>query len=201
MEFSYFCVIQCIVTYICIAAGKFASEVVVTVTEIQTNQVSLMIRKPGEPNQPLNLPCMLCYVQTESKEKKCVDQTDFKGHTNITILHLQPGTRYNVFVECNDVLSSNKFTFKTEIQGGSTMSSGPEVVYKESQLFSATTLDVVLGVLFGVVALCILAVTSLYLYRRHQRRRRLQNFLRTPHTDPFESLQDYVEGDTGSQFM
>lgn len=26
-------------------------------------------------------------------------------------------------------------------------------------------------------------------------------FCRTPHTDPFESLQDYVEGDTGSQFM
>ncbi|XP_063413324.1 uncharacterized protein LOC134695824 [Mytilus trossulus] len=201
MEFSNFCVTQFIVTYICIAAGKFASEVVVSVTETQTNQVTLMIKKPGEPNQPLNLPCRFCYVQIVTKEQKCVDQTDFLGHTNITILHLQPDTNYNVFVECGDVLSSNKLQFKTEIQQGSTTSSGPEVVYKESQLFSATTLDVVLGVLFGVVALCILAVTSLYLYRRHQRRRRLQNFLRTPHTDPFESLQDYVEGDTGSQFM
>lgn len=101
------------VTYICIAIGKFASEVVVSVTEIQTNQVTLMIKKPGEPNQPLNLPCRLCYVQIVTKEQKCVDQTDFQGHTNITILHLQPDTHYNVFVECVDVLSSNKLQFKT----------------------------------------------------------------------------------------
>jgi hypothetical protein len=34
------------------------------------------------------------------------------------------------------------------------------VVYKEPQLFSATTLDIVLGVLFGIVALVIICVAG-----------------------------------------
>ncbi|KAK3085223.1 hypothetical protein FSP39_000182 [Pinctada imbricata] len=43
----------------------------------------------------------------------------------------------------------------------------------------------------------IVVVTVYYQYRKYVRRRRLQQYLNTPHTDPFESLQDHMEDQEG----
>ena len=153
----------------------------VKVTKVYANKATFTITKVGDSDQSRSPQCTLNYQQTGTNEEKYVNLTNEKEQETVTLTGLQTGTNYTVTLQCS-IIKSN-VTFKTD--------SG--VVYKEPQLFSATTLDIVLGVLFGIVALVIICVTLLYLYRRYQRRQRLHNFLRMPHTDPFESLQDYVE--------
>ncbi|XP_056018674.1 uncharacterized protein LOC125668520 isoform X3 [Ostrea edulis] len=70
---------------------------------------------------------------------------------------------------------------------------GSEVIYKEQAVFSSSVQDIVLGVVFSVVALLIVFVTIHYQYKRYRRQRRMQQYLSTPHTDPFERLQDHME--------
>ncbi|XP_061168103.1 uncharacterized protein LOC133177034 [Saccostrea echinata] len=68
-----------------------------------------------------------------------------------------------------------------------------EVIYKEHAIFSSSVQDIVLGIVFSVLALLIVFVTVYYQYRRYRRQRRMQQYLSTPHTDPFERLQDHME--------
>lgn len=68
-----------------------------------------------------------------------------------------------------------------------------EVIYKPRTIFSSSVQDIVLGIVFSILALLIVFVTMYYQYRRYRRQRRMQQYLSTPHTDPFERLQDHME--------
>lgn len=179
-----------IVTFACFVVS-FPALTRIKLIKVYANKATLTITKIGDSDQPLSPQCTLNYLQTETNEEKYVNLTNEKEQETVTLTGLQTGTNYTVTLQCNIIKSI--VTFKTETNTWETTTTGPDVVFKESHLFSATTLDIVLGVLFGIVALIIICVTLLFLYRRYQRRQRLHNFLRTPHTDPFESLQDYVE--------
>lgn len=181
-----------IVTFACFVVS-FPALAKVKVTKVYANKATLTITKVGDSDQPLSPQCTLYYLKTGTYEEKYVNLTNEKEEETVTLTGLQTGTNYTVTLQCSIIKSIVTFKTGTNTWETTTSTTGPDVVYKESQLFSATTLDIVLGVLFGIVALVIICVTLLYLYRRYQRRQRLHNFLRTPHTDPFESLQDYVE--------
>ena len=53
-----------------------------------------------------------------------------------------------------------------------------DVIYKEHTIFSSSVQDIVLGVVFSVLALLIVFITVYYQYRRYRRQRRMQQYLR-----------------------
>lgn len=189
--YYYYWTLVLIGTLVGILVAKFAPPLELKVTAVYKYKATLTVVSASE--QDIHQECTLNYIETESKDGKYVNLANYSQQEVVTLTGLNPATNYTVTLQCD----SDKYvvTFVTEPLDNleTTTFSGPDVVYKESQLFSASTLDIVLGVLFGIVAVSVVSVTLLYIYRRHQRRQRLRNFLRTPHTDPFESLQDYVE--------
>lgn len=189
--YYYYWTLVLIGTLVGILVAKFAPPLELKVTAVYKYKATLTVVSASE--QDIHQECTLNYIETESKVGKYVNLANYSQQEVVTLTGLNPATNYTVTLQCD----SDKYvvTFVTEPLDNleTTTFSGPDVVYKESQLFSASTLDIVLGVLFGIVAVSVVSVTLLYIYRRHQRRQRLRNFLRTPHTDPFESLQDYVE--------
>lgn len=189
--YYYYWTLVLIGTLVGILVAKFAPPLELKVTAVYKYKATLTVVSASE--QDIHQECTLNYIETESKDGKYVNLANYSQQEVVTLTGLNPATNYTVTLQCD----SDKYvvTFVTEPSDNleTTTFSGPDVVYKESQLFSASTLDIVLGVLFGIVAVSVVSVTLLYIYRRHQRRQRLRNFLRTPHTDPFESLQDYVE--------
>lgn len=195
MSHSYFFIV--IVAIFAKVTANFPEFLKVDLKSTGSKEVTLSITRVEESDSQLTFPCVLLYYATVDglpDEKKVTVPSFEKSVFNVTITGLHPDTNYTVLAKSGNQIPFKVLTFKTvSSSSGTTTSSGPVVEFKEKQLFSATTLDIVLGVLFGVVALCIVCVTSLYLYRRYQRRQRIRNFLRTPHTDPFESLQDYME--------
>lgn len=108
-------------------------------------------------------------------------------------------TLYNVVLTCilyNTIqYMTNELTFSGECLKDQNVATTPEseVIYKPHSIFSSSVQDIVLGIVFSVLALLIVFVTVYYQYRRYRRQRRMQQYLSTPHTDPFERLQDHME--------
>ncbi|KAJ8305316.1 hypothetical protein KUTeg_015861 [Tegillarca granosa] len=122
------------------------------------------------------------------------------SNRTITLKGLNENTEYQARITCL-MTHSNIVHFSTKkcsTFGPTTTLDDEEsvVLYKEKQIISSSTLDIVLGLVFAIAALIILAVALYYYYRRCQRQQRLQRFFSTPHTDPFENLQDYIEGES-----
>lgn len=108
-------------------------------------------------------------------------------------------TLYNVVLTCISYNTIHYMTTELTISGechkDQNVATTPEseVIYKPRTIFSSSVQDIVLGIVFSVLALLIVFVTVYYQYRRYRRQRRMQQYLSTPHTDPFERLQDHME--------
>ncbi|XP_056018676.1 uncharacterized protein LOC125668520 isoform X5 [Ostrea edulis] len=104
-------------------------------------------------------------------------------------LHMTAGSRFPPHLTLNLTSLCNGECHRYRLL----TTTGSEVIYKEQAVFSSSVQDIVLGVVFSVVALLIVFVTIHYQYKRYRRQRRMQQYLSTPHTDPFERLQDHME--------
>lgn len=144
--------------------------------------------------------CTVWY-KDQGRTQSVVNKTQVISVTdnNVTLSNLKKATQYLVHVVCDD----NESLQKTVITGkclsdqqSNRHDDEPDVTYKEEAIFSSSAVDIVLGLMFSVAAIITLSMTAYYMYRKYQRRRRLQQFLSTPHTDPFESLQSYMEEDS-----
>ncbi|XP_033738079.1 uncharacterized protein LOC117325748 [Pecten maximus] len=145
--------------------------------------------------------CTVWYKDLD-QSKSVVNKTEIITVTenNVTLSNLRKTTRYLVHVICDDNESLQKTVFTgkclSDQEYNSNRNDEPDVTYKEQAIFSASAVDIVLGLMFSVAAIITVSMTAYYMYRKYQRRRRLQQFLSTPHTDPFESLQSYMEDDS-----
>ncbi|OWF34888.1 uncharacterized protein LOC110443589 [Mizuhopecten yessoensis] len=145
--------------------------------------------------------CTVWYKDLE-RSRSIANKTEpiMVTENNVTLGNLKKTTQYLVHVICDD----NESLQKTVLTGkclpdqrsNSNRDDGPNVIYKEQAIFSSSAVDIILGLMFSVAAIITVTMTAYYMYRKYQRRRRLQQFLRTPHTDPFESLQSYMEDDS-----
>ncbi|XP_060081014.1 uncharacterized protein LOC132560356 [Ylistrum balloti] len=150
---------------------------------------------------PTPVSCTVWYKDLDQSQSMA-DKTELIMVTenNVTLSNLRKTTNYLVHVICDD----NESLLKTVSTGKCQPDLGPEtkredepnVTYKEQAIFSSSAVDIVLGLMFSVAAIITISMTAYYMYRKYQRRRRLQQFLSTPHTDPFESLQSYMEEDS-----
>lgn len=145
--------------------------------------------------------CELDYWETGVSQTNNVALTSLNN--TIPLKGLKNNTEYQARITCREVFSNIVHfitkrcpTFKPTVSTTTADNEESVVSYKEKQIISSSTLDIVLGLIFAVAALIILAVALYYYYRRCQRNQRLQRFYSTPHTDPFENLQDYIEGES-----
>lgn len=83
----------------------------------------------------------------------------------------------------------------------------PEVVYQEQTGLFFGSQDSLLGIVFGLLGLLIILVTSFYLWRRYrnrQRRQRIRSYLGASLIDPFANMQnriDEIEANGGQRLM
>lgn len=150
---------------------------------------------------------MTCVIRYKEVDGTVINRTDpiYITDNNVTLHGLKIATKYLVHVICDDndssllknvttgVCQSHQVYDSSSGQKTTPRSDEPDVTYKEQAIFSASAVDIVLGLMFSVAAIITVTMTAYYMYRKYQRRRRLQQFLTTPHTDPFESLQSYME--------
>ncbi|XP_041359631.1 uncharacterized protein LOC121375955 [Gigantopelta aegis] len=147
--------------------------------------------------------CDVIYRPFFSKTAKVVSVLPDYERT-IKLVNLLDNLFYICYLDCEGSRSNN-VTFKTGSicydswgehlsRNNSTdddVHSTPTML--EDSGIAQSTIDMILGIIFGLLGTCIVGAAAYYFWRNYRRRQRILRLFRQPHIDPFESLQNNME--------
>ncbi|KAH3828957.1 hypothetical protein DPMN_130945 [Dreissena polymorpha] len=195
-------------SYNCIGANVIEVKLTSICSSKVTLSYSIFDSKTAESCEYRCWNCTAKYRELGSSDGglRKVEYSHLNADGEIRLDGLSAESNYSIHLKCGAIQSNEVFFFTEgtntscpdDIIPSSTLS--PVMVFHEDTLLG--TRDSVLGIVFSLLGLLIILITTFYVVRKIRRRRRLERirtYLGSTIIDPFENLQNRIEEDSGSQ--